>query len=130
MRSDREFFVPFTSSAADAESAYEQLAKLCHRAPPPKAERIHSITFSHNGQTWTATVGERLSGREVKTAKSKGVRREHEVSLSDPAVVVAIYPGVPYFVATAIEPNTGRSAWENPFMAGQPSSVTYFGAAQ
>jgi hypothetical protein len=130
MQSNREFFVPFTTSMADAEAAYEQLAKMCHRAPPPKDQRIYSITFSHNGQIWEATVGQRLRGREVKTTKAKGVRREHEISLSDPAVVVAIYPGAPYFVATALEPNTGRSAWENPFMAGQPSSVAYFGQTQ
>lgn len=128
MRSEREFSVPFTTSAADAERAYEQLAKICHSTPPPPGERVYSITFKHNGERWVATVGERLVGTKTHVSKSKGVRKEYEVSLSDPAVVVAIFPGNPYLVFTGTESGTGRSAWENPFMAGSPSAVTYFRA--
>ncbi len=126
MHSEREFFLPFTNSVSDAENAYTQLAKLCGSTPPPIGERVYSISFKHNGETWHATVGERLGGTKVDVRKSKGARKEHEVALSDPAIVVAIFPGHPYFVATALEQGSCRSAWENPFMAGSPSSVTYF----
>ena len=129
MRTERDFFVPFTNSASDAENAYAQLATLCRSTPPNHGERICSITYKHNGETWVATVGEKLSGTKLHVSKSKGVRKEHEVSLSDPAIVVAIFPGSPYFVVTATEQGSGRSAWENPFMAGTPSSVSYFRAA-
>ena len=128
MQSDCKFFVPFTQSPDDAEKAYAQLAQICHSATPPDDKRIYAITFKHNGETWNASVGEKLSGTKMHISKTKGVKREYPVTLSDPAVVVAIFPGTPYFVATALEQGAGRSAWENPFMAGTPLSITYFRA--
>ena len=130
MSTEKAFFVPFTNSASEAESAYVQLAAICHTDPPVPNQRIHSINFKHNGEAWVATVGERLKGSKVHVSKTKGVRNEHEVSLSDPAIVVAIFPGNPYFVATAVKQGAGRSAWENPFMAGNPSRVIYFSVNQ
>ena len=126
MRSEREFFVPFTESESEAESAYSTLAHSCHAALPPLNNRVYSITFKHNGETWVATVGERLAGSKLHVSKSKDVQKQHQVPLSDPAVVVAIFAGNPYFVVTATEPGIGRSAWENPFMAGSPSAVVHF----
>lgn len=47
--------------------------------------------------------------------------------LSDSAQVLAIFPGNPYLVVTNYRITDGvRSAWENPFMAGRPTSVTFF----
>ncbi len=42
-------------------------------------------------------------------------------------MVLAIFPGTPFKVVTNHRiPGNVRSAWENPFMAGEPKSVAYF----
>ena len=126
----RKFFVP--SEHADftveqQESAYAGFAAWCGRAVPGHGRRIYSITYVHDGIEWTATVGETLRGVRHKTVTSRGVKRQQTSYASDQATVLAIFPGVPYFVVTSAELWANvRSGWVNPFMAGQPKSVTYF----
>ena len=110
------FFVP-EIAPENQEAEYKELAKWCSRAAPNMGDRIYSITFVHNGEEWTATVGEALRGKNIKTSRS----------VLDPATVLAIFPSVPYMVVTnsRINPNI-ISRWENPFMAGKPSQVIYF----
>ena len=130
MPETRAFFVPpehpnFTPE--QQESAYVEFAAMCHSPVPEPGQRIYSIRYNHDGTEWTATVGETLRGVRRKTVRSRGVKREQTSQVSDPATVLAIFPGVPYQVVTSEGwwPNV-RSGRVNPFMAGQPTSMTYF----
>lgn len=100
------------------------LAAACNRPPPLLLQRIFSIVYVHDGVHWTAKVGEQLRG--AKTTNRGG--REIRTPFSDPAIVLAIFPGDPYLVVTNKGPNFGnaKSAWENPFMAGRPMWVERF----
>jgi len=119
------FFVPTVSDKQ--EEAYAGFANWCQRAVPDSVDRVYSITFTHDGDEWTATVGEALRGIRRRYSRKRGTRVEHVAPLSDPAVVLAIFAGYPYLVVTNHRvPVDVRSAWENPFMAGEPDSVTYF----
>jgi hypothetical protein len=122
-----QFFVP-AAKPDDQESVYAEFAKWCRRAVPGPERRIYSITFVHDGEEWTATVGESLRGKRLRSTRSRGVKVEHEQPVSDPAVVLAIFEGLPYMVVTnhRLGGRNVGSAWENPFLAGQPKSVTYF----
>ena len=120
------FFVP-AATPENQESVYAELAKMGRSSVPPDSSRIYSITYTHDGEEWTATVGEKLKGVRYKTSRAKGKKIERVLQLSDPAVVLAIFPGNPYIVITnhRIGVNVG-SRWENPFMAGVPDEVTCF----
>ena len=130
MPDTRTFFVPpehpdFTQEKQ--EVAYAEFAAMCHKAVPEPAKRIYSITYTHDGKDWTATVGETLRGIHYKTVRSRGQKSERSIHVSDPATVLAIFPGDPFFVVTSYRFwGNVRSAWENPFMAGRPKSIIYF----
>ncbi len=100
------------------------------RAIPAQGKWIYSIRYMHDGTAWTATVGETLRGTRRVTTRSRGQKSEHVVHVSDPAVVLAIFPGEPYMVVTnhRIAGNVG-SGWENPFLAGKPTAVVFFAEA-
>jgi len=119
-------FVP-DANPGKHEEAYEELAATCGRGVPARDARIYSITYAHDGTEWTATVGEQLHGIRRRTLRSRGRKVEREQAVSDPATVLAIFAGAPYFVVT----NAGltsnvRSSWVNPFMAGIPKTIRYF----
>lgn len=116
------FFVPKVPEEKH-EEVYAALAKACGRAALPLEERIYSIRFRSNGEYWTATVGESMRGTVARTRRIKGRRVEQSVTLSNPSIVLAIFPTVPYLVW---HDETSR-AWVNPFLAGEPSSVRRFG---
>ena len=124
------FFVP-DATAETRESVYADFAKLCGLPVPILAERIFAIVFKHNGEVWHATVGETMRGTKYSTHKVRGQKVERSQSVSDPALVLAIFPGVPVMVVTnhRIAGNVG-SRWENPFLVGKPESVTYFSNPQ
>lgn len=130
------FFVPVSAiDASDAsvaeETLYTELAEWCGRPTPSPERRIYSILNVHNGEEWTVTVGERLRGIKRQTRGRGRQKTEYPEPLSDSAVVLAIFPGVPYAVVTNKRLKTGvRSAWENPFYVGSPKAVTYFSAPQ
>ncbi len=120
------FFVP-KASPEEAESAYAQLAEWCRRPLPKGDRRIYEIDWVHDGEEWTATVGEPLRGRRIRTRRVRGETVAKTTRLSDAAVVLAIFPGAPYLVVTdAVPLGTTRSAWVNPFMAGVPEAIRYF----
>jgi hypothetical protein len=102
-------------------------AEWCHRPVPKLTERIYSITYVHDGEDWTATVGETLRGVRHRSTRSRGKKIERTLQLTDPAIVLAVFPGTPFMVVTnhRLAGNVG-SAWGNPFMAGQPKSIMYF----
>lgn len=112
----------------EQEAIYMKMAEQVRLPVPLHGQRISSIIFQHNGDIWTATVGQQLHGR--RTSGRRG--HEREVPLSDPATVLAIFPGNPYFVFTDKGPYLGnaRSMWENPFMAGQPLHIDCFDSDQ
>ena len=121
-----QFFVP-AATDEEKESVYASFAESCRVSIPTIEKRIYSIVFRSNGETWTATVGETLRGIRPPPAKSRSSSAGREQSVSDPALVLAIFPGSPYQVVTnhGIAGNVG-SRWANPFLAGEPTSVTYF----
>lgn len=121
MNSAPSFFVPLVD-ADKQEAAYEALALVCGTSPLPPGSRIYSITFVHHSGTWSATVGQVLSGTKTVTKKVRGERVERTQHLSDNATVLAIFPGYPYLVVH----DGNRSKWENPFFAGQPESIRRF----
>ncbi len=123
-----QFFVPFVA-AAEQEAAYERMARRCRRSPAAVAERIYSITFTQNSEAWTAKVGETLEGVRRRITRSGGKRVPRESRVSDPATVLAIFAGTPFIVFTNKGQAGVRSAWENPFMAGQPRAVSFFAAS-
>ena len=120
------FFTP-GGTREDQETVYAELARWCGRPVPPLRERIYSITYRHDGEEWVATVGEHLRGSQ-RSIRRRGRRKvETTVPVADPATVLAIFAGTPFMVVTNFRIVPGiRSAWENPFLAGQPQSVTYF----
>jgi hypothetical protein len=120
------FFLP-AATTENQEEAFAGLATWASRAVPEFGDRVFSITFVHDGEEWVATVGEQLRGTRLPSPRSRAKKRQHPVALHDPAVVLAIFPGVPYIVVTnhRIGGNVG-SLWENPFFAGEPRSLTRF----
>jgi hypothetical protein len=94
---------------------------------PEAGERIYSIEFGHDGVEWVATVGEKLLGTARRVTRRGGKKSEQIRPVSDTAIVLAIFAGVPFMVVTNSGITAGlRSAFVNPFMAGQPKSVTHF----
>jgi hypothetical protein len=116
------FFVP-AADPDNEESVYAEFADWCGCSIPSRSKRVYSITFIHDGVEWTATVGEQLKGFE----RGRSPRNR----VSDPAFVLAIFPGNPYMVVTnhGIAENVG-SEWVNPFLAGEPKSITYFSSGE
>ena len=130
MTATSAFFVP-AATAETQEQVFHEFAKWCGVSAPPVERRIYSIVFGHDGEVWTATVGESLRGERTRTTKARGQKVERTTQVSDPALVLAIFPGSPFMVVTNhnIAGNVG-SRWANPFLAGQPKSVTYFAVTQ
>ncbi len=124
MADEPSFFVPGVN-ADDAEATYADFATRFGRQVPGPDRRIYSITYVHNQEEWVAIVGQRLRGTGTRKARRGG--RRIEQALSDPATVLAIFGGTPFLVVTDYRFVEGvRSAWENPFMADKPTSISYF----
>lgn len=124
------FFIP-EIAPENFEPAYAELARWCSRRVPTFEERIYSITFVHDGEEWVAAVGQKLEGKKLPDYRRRTKQRFYEQKVFDPAVVLAIFPGYPYLVATNHRLN-GRgvgSNWENPFLVGQPKSVVLFSSS-
>jgi len=132
------FFVP-AATPENSEEVYADLARIAGAEVPPLRERVYSIEFVHDGETWTATVGEKLRG--LKPPRPKRRRRPQSLDaptprlakLGDPAIVLAIFRG-PYTFVVVTNHRIGGwsvgSAWENPFFAGEPTEVVRFSAPQ
>ncbi|MEJ2815024.1 hypothetical protein [Caulobacter sp. CCG-8] len=116
------FFVPYIETEK-MEEAYAELARAARRAPLPLDERIYSIAYNSRGESWTATVGKQLAGEKVVRKRVRGGSAEHVQRLSDGATVLAIFPGIPFMVWH----DGVASVWENPLMAGSPTSIRRFG---
>lgn len=97
-----KFFVPGAAPGRE-EERYQELADWCRRAAPAE-RRVCGIDWVHNGARWTATVGERLTGAKTRKTRSRGKALERTTPLSDPATVLAIFPGKAYLVVTDARP--------------------------
>lgn len=115
------FFISFIDAEKQEES-YAQIARFSNSQPSPEGQRIYSIVFDHNGVEWTATVGEKLTGIQWITKRSRGQVTEHKRRHSDNATVLAIFPGYPFHVCH----DNNRSHWNNPFYVGTPKAVRRF----
>jgi len=123
------FFLPRASDDEQAERLYDALAEFAACEPAPAGQRVQSISFTHDGASWVAAVGEELTGRRTTQQLRRGELIERIEELSSPSRVLAIYPGTPFVVVTDAQPITGApSEWANPFTA-QPERVTYFDAS-
>ena len=90
------FFLPHCPPESQ-EARYAHIAESCDREVPPIGRRIYSIVFEHDGIVWTATVGEHLRGR--KSVRVRG-KETVEWNIGDPALILAIFPRVPFCVVT------------------------------
>lgn len=120
------FFVP-AATVETQEFLYADFAKWCGVPVPPTTDRIYAIVFRHDGEVWHAVVGETMHGTRYTTHKVRGKKVERSQSVSDPALVLAIFPGSPFMVVTnhQVVGNVG-SRWANPLLAGRPESVIRF----
>lgn len=55
-----EFFLPHASEEVDEEENYQAIRKFLSENAPgqPKDRRIYELTYTHDGEEHTATVGE------------------------------------------------------------------------
>jgi len=120
-----KFFVPEVADADNYEGVFEALAKYSGVDPPPTDRRIYSITFVHDGEEWTATVGERMHGIRLPNRRSRSKKPYYPQPLFDEAVVMAIFPGFEQFPHKVLHNGARGSKWANPFMA-RAKSVKYF----
>lgn len=124
------FFVPpegFKPDTTD-EQRYEVVAQLAERAPRPHGQRVESITFRSDGETWTATVGEELRGTRTTMVRRGGRQVEHTERLYGRSRVLGIFDGSPAVVVLDKALGLSRSEWEPVFFAGSPSAVRFFDA--
>jgi hypothetical protein len=114
------FFVPNPPPGETEEAYYYALAAFARAAVPAIPDRVYSITYTHNGEQWTSTVGETSRGIRRKTVGRGSSRREQVTALSDRAIVLAIFPGNPYLVVTNNGiPDPVPTDWANPFLMGE-----------
>lgn len=116
-----EFFVPFVESE-DHERAYQELAAVVGAVPRSIDSRIYSMTWRHNGEVWTATVGETLCGIATVTTGRGRIRKEREVPRRSDDTVLAIFPGHPGLIAH----DNKSKRWNFPILTGEPLSVVRF----
>jgi hypothetical protein len=120
------FFVPGVPKG-EAELVYARLAVSCGCHVPSPPERIREVRWTHDGDEWVATVGEKLHGQRVRVRRRGGAFVDVLTSLHDPATVRAIFPGASYMVVTDSRPmGLFVSYWNNPFVAGQPTGIVKF----
>jgi hypothetical protein len=114
------FFLPRCSHESQ-EDVYARIAERCGREVLPIGRRIYSISFERDGIVWTATVGEHLRGR--KSMKVRG-KETVEWNIGDPALILAIFPSVPFCVVTL---SNGKSYFR-PIFHATPRGVELFSA--
>lgn len=116
------FFVP-GMTPDEAEARYLELAEMADAPAVGPADRVLSVRFVRGAETWTATVGEYLSGqlaamtdrrpaRRTSSSRSAPTRR-----VADTATVQAIFDtGDAYVVLTDSHPvgDVRDSTWANP----------------
>lgn len=120
------FFVP-ASTEGNMEERYAELAKLAQSTVPKNGKRIYSLTFKSKHEEWVATVGEKLNGKKDEYDRKGRRLAVYERTLSDEAVVLAIFSGYPYTIVTT-QGLMGRShsVFANPISTNEVVSVVWF----
>ena len=122
------FFLPRAADDDQAERLYGALAEFAGCEPAPPGRRVRSVAFTHEGARWVAEVGAELRGERRTSSLRRGELVEHTETLTDPARVLAVYPGTPHSVVTDAQPITGTaSQWPNPVPV-TPDAVELFDA--
>ena len=122
------FFVP-KIPPENQEAVYADLAAYASCAVAPIEERVFSIGYTHDGDNWVATVGQRLRGeRPIHHRQRRNSPSPPPVRLEDAATVLAIFQGSQCFVVVTDNGtfSGSRSRWSNPLYAGRPSTVIRF----
>jgi hypothetical protein len=115
------FFLPYLPHDLE-EASYAHMAKKVGRPVPALGARAYSMSFEHDGVLWIATVGETLKG--CAPILRNGEKTYSRQVMEDPALVLAIFPGVPYCVMTAGCSNM-PSHFANSFYA-EPKGIELF----
>ena len=80
-----KFFIPESKDEKEAESVYKSIATFISAEIPEDDQRIYSITYIHNGERMSATVG-----------------KDCDSYYNDPMPkVIAIFKSTPYKVCLA-----------------------------
>jgi len=108
------------------EEVFAHLAARMNRPVPTMDQRVFSIRFTHGCADWSATVGEPLTGIRRAAKRRQGAMNTREIPIEDSAVVLAILPSDPFVVYWMS--GEKKSIWENPFLAGKPTEITFFKA--
>lgn len=115
------FFVPAVEPDKQ-EDAYQQLAALVGAVALPAGQRIYSVSWRHDGVTWTATVGETIKGIATVTKGRGRTARDLQVPRGTADTVLAIFPGRPGLIA-----HDGKSGyWNMPILTGEPLTTARF----
>jgi hypothetical protein len=101
------FFIPGADSPKEAEMVLDSIARFVHRPVPPLHERIRRISYTHNGEHYTAEVGQPV-----------------DPYYRTDGPVIAILGGNPLLICT---PNRGVLRGEPIYVgAANIKSATYF----
>ena len=103
-----KFFVPGACNDEEAERAYVSLAGMCERSVAPMEERIHSLSYTADGKTYRATVGE---PREVTIDPESNGHGDSKEARKAGRVIYAIFAGPTFRI---YESGTGSSEFPNP----------------
>lgn len=114
-----QFFVPGSADAgspdAGDEAAYCRLAELAGAVPAEPGRRIRRVAFKVARESWTAEVGQKMSGTRPDHRRRKGEFVTTTEKLWG-ATVLAIFEGTPFTIVTD----------EEPVAVDKPSRIAYF----
>ena len=77
------FFVP-AATPDNQEMVYADFAEWCGRPVPELERRIYSIPYVHDGEEWTATVGQTLEAFAIVSSAREGKRSRGRIMLAIP----------------------------------------------
>lgn len=124
-----KFFVPESEGQNESEETYQGIARdvldfvgHIQLSVPELSERYYSVTWKHNKETWTATVGERLKGERYI---DESLRKEN---LSDQATILAIYPYGDAFIVVTTKQYVSdvNSEWNGIITTERPIKIVKF----
>jgi hypothetical protein len=123
------FFVP-GCTPEEQETAFAAMGNgLPNAMPVPEpGKRIYAISFRHDSDVWSATVGQTMRGRRPVWQGRK--KTDTTVSIEDSAIVRAIYPthrdNLFWVYHDGGQDSRQRSKWALPFLAGEAAILDYF----
>ena len=122
------FHLPGAAHDVEAERLYFELVPAAEwRAEPAAArnERVRSVTFKHDRETVTATVGHAISREREIPRRQQGRRYKQPITRSDPTIPIAIYR-MTAEPAKFVVVTDGGGPWNNPFITTAVQSIELF----